>query len=176
MQYVGHGSISTSAPQNQSSYRSKSQTLSPGPGHGKADQQHDISNRSDTFCKICKVSCSGPSNYKQHIRGKKHRAMLHSPKLNKNAAVGPTKNQQPRCNLCQIVCIDHTSLQLHLNGQKHKAKLRMNELGKKGEISQQFWCEMCQVPCNNEETFQLHLKGKNHVARKYALEEEKKAI
>ncbi|KAL3528434.1 hypothetical protein ACH5RR_007756 [Cinchona calisaya] len=133
-------------------------------------QTHHIYNRSDTFCKLCKVSCTSHYNYKQHMRGQKHKKakLQHSPELN--------KNQQPRCNLCQVLCPEETSLRLHLNGQKHKARLRIIELGEEGKTSHEFWCELCQVPCTNEETFQLHLKGKSHVARRCALEEQKKTV
>lgn len=124
------------------------------------------SDNTNLFCKVCKVSCSGSFNYKQHVRGQKHKT-----KLKMQLRVGGNSSgtsHQPRCNLCQIWCTDENSLKLHFDGQKHRAKLKETELHQKGIVlHQQLWCELCQVPCSNEDSFRMHLRGKNHVARLY---------
>lgn len=117
------------------------------------------------FCHFCKVNCTTPYNYKQHVKGQKHKAKLQLLQMSRNAG-GLNKPQQPMCKLCQIWCSDETSLESHFKGQKHQAKLMEIENGQKGSTSQHLWCDLCQVPCTNEYTFRMHLEGKTHAARK----------
>lgn len=83
--------------------------------------KESVSNHTNLFCKVCKVSCLSSFNYKQHVRGQKHKSKLKMQQL----------QQQPRCNLCQIWCTDENNLKLHFDGQKHSAKLKETELQQK---------------------------------------------
>ncbi|XP_059644701.1 uncharacterized protein LOC132286386 [Cornus florida] len=125
------------------------------------------------ICKVCEVPCSGASNFKQHLKGQKHKARLQQLQLSREEGK-EKKDQRPWCQLCQIGCPDEDALQMHLKGQKHQAKLRELELGKKNGVNQP-WCELCQIWCMNEDAFEQHLKGKNHVARLYATGTNKRA-
>lgn len=128
-------------------------------------ESFQISNDTNLFCKVCKVSCSSSFNYKEHVRGQKHKTKL---KMQLRGGNSTRTFQQPRCNLCQIWCTDENTLRLHFDGQKHKAKLKEIELRQKGIVlHQQLWCELCQVPCSNEDSFRMHLRGKNHITRLY---------
>lgn len=123
-----------------------------------------VSNDTNLFCKVCKVSCLSSFNYQQHVRGQKHKSKL---------KMQQQRQQQPRCNLCQIWCTDENNLKLHFDGQKHSAKLKETELQQKEIVlhqrrqqqqqQQQLWCELCQVPedCISEEKT---TRRENHTA------------
>ncbi|KAK9278596.1 hypothetical protein L1049_028168 [Liquidambar formosana] len=126
------------------------------------------------FCKVCQVPCSGPFNFKQHLRGRQHKAnMKHSREDGRKQA-----NQQQRCELCEISCMDEYALKLHLNGQKHKAKVLELELGRKewgGIAHPRRWCELCKLWCMDDYALKQHLDGKKHIMKLHAVRGKKRA-
>ncbi|TKY73347.1 Zinc finger RNA-binding protein [Spatholobus suberectus] len=132
------------------------------PFHGSLNHQ---AKTDDLCCKICQISCLGPFNLKQHLRGHKHKQKLQMGR----------SNQTQWCEVCSVLCMNEDLLKLHFQGQKHKAKLQMLEISKQGgEASNKpKWCELCKLWCSDEFAFKQHLEGKKHIIQLHAMEKEK---
>ncbi|RDX80491.1 Zinc finger RNA-binding protein, partial [Mucuna pruriens] len=119
----------------------------------------------DIHCKICQISCSSPSNLKQHLKGHKHRQTVQKGR----------SNQTQWCEVCSVLCMNEDLLKLHFQGQKHKAKLQMLKINKEyGEApNKPRWCELCKVWCSDEFSFKQHLEGKKHIVQLHVMEKEK---
>ncbi|KAH1126728.1 hypothetical protein AAZX31_06G188700 [Glycine max] len=126
------------------------------PFHGTLNHEGELD---DIYCKICQISCSSPSNLKQHLRGRKHEQMLQK---------GGSNSQMQWCEVCCIPCMNEDLLKMHFQGQKHKAKLQMLEISKQGveAPNKPKWCALCKLWCSDEFAFRLHLGGKKHVKKK----------
>lgn len=119
------------------------------------------------FCEVCKVQCSGRLNYKQHIKGRKHRSTIQELKFGikdrgEDSAVG-SQRARKWCSLCRVWCMNDDNMKMHLTGQKHKAeedRLMLAQTG--GIIENQKYCDLCGIGCADDRAFQKHFYGKRH--------------
>lgn len=134
-------------------------------------QSDTLMPRADSlFCEVCKVQCSGPLNYKQHINGKKHWSKKQELKFGgikdrgDDSAVG-NKRGRKWCSLCRIWCMNDDNMKMHLAGQKHKTEQDRLLHAQTGEmIEQQKWGDLCGIGGTDGLALQMHLDGKRHKA------------
>ncbi|KAL5017691.1 hypothetical protein ScPMuIL_005219 [Solemya velum] len=83
------------------------------------------------YCDVCKISCTGPQTYKEHLDGQKHKK--------KEAALQTRANPQPTgcgpnqllCELCDVTCTSTDAYTAHIQGSKHQKVLKLHtKLGK----------------------------------------------
>ncbi|KAL5011182.1 hypothetical protein ScPMuIL_011739, partial [Solemya velum] len=83
------------------------------------------------YCDVCKISCTGPQTYKEHLDGQKHKK--------KEAALQTRTNPQPTgcgpnqllCELCDVTCTSTDAYTAHIQGSKHQKVLKLHtKLGK----------------------------------------------
>ncbi|CAI9112013.1 OLC1v1012376C1 [Oldenlandia corymbosa var. corymbosa] len=124
------------------------------------------------FCNLCKVECSGPFSYKQHLKGQKHRSNLRFQPLciRENSANTAAARKMRNCELCEIWCSDEDHLQVHFKGRKHQENLLGDQKQNSAQEQQQLWCGLCEVPCIDQQSYELHLRGKTHAFHLWALE------
>ncbi|XP_055918176.1 zinc finger RNA-binding protein-like [Eupeodes corollae] len=82
------------------------------------------------YCEICKISCSCPRAYTEHLESKKHKkreAGLNAP-AGSQPATGPNKYH---CELCDVICTDKDAYAAHVRGSKHQKVVKLHtKLGK----------------------------------------------
>ncbi|KAK4252491.1 hypothetical protein QN277_014484 [Acacia crassicarpa] len=140
---------------------------------------HDLplecQNQDKLYCKICKLSCSGPSNLTQHLMGRKHKSKLKDQDLEhiQKNGIGGRSNQIHWCELCKVSCMTEDLLNLHYKGKKHRIELQKFEMSKEkgGETtSQRKWCELCKIWCIDMCAYKQHLEGKKHLLQMHIME------
>ncbi|KAJ7978470.1 Zinc finger RNA-binding protein [Quillaja saponaria] len=130
-------------------------------------------------CKVCQVYCSGPFNFKQHLRGHKHKAKLQELEFRKKNGGEVAVTQRKWCELCKVSCMNESLLEMHLQGQKHKAKVQELEVSKRSggcNPKQRKWCDLCKIWCIDNFSFEQHLDGKKHFLRLHSVEIEKETM
>lgn len=85
-------------------------------------RQIPLVKKAGMFCKACQIPCTGPLHYKQHCRGRKHRARVEEFKMLKRGHKnnGGSRVVKPFwCDICRVQSTDEYGFSLHLNGKKH---------------------------------------------------------
>lgn len=82
------------------------------------------------YCEICKISCSCPRAYTEHLESKKHKkreAGQNAP-AGSQTVTGPNKYH---CELCDVICTDKDAYAAHVRGSKHQKVVKLHtKLGK----------------------------------------------
>ena len=82
------------------------------------------------YCEVCKISCSCPRAYTEHLESKKHKkreAGLNAP-AGSQPVTGPNKYH---CELCDVICTDKDAYAAHVRGSKHQKVVKLHtKLGK----------------------------------------------
>lgn len=82
------------------------------------------------YCEICKISCSCPRAYTEHLESKKHkkREASQNSSTGSQPVAGPNKYH---CGLCDVICTDKDAYAAHVRGSKHQKVVKLHtKLGK----------------------------------------------
>ena len=110
--------------------------LSPeSPDHSVAE--NEIANR-QYVCEPCGLEFKYRSQYKLHIKGKKHRYTIEPPEW--------------KCKDCNVSFRYESKLIRHMNSQKHLGKPNL-------------FCELCKYKASCLSQFNIHLATKKHLNR-----------
>jgi zinc finger RNA-binding protein len=80
------------------------------------------------YCEVCKISCAGPSTYKEHLEGQKHKKREQAMKKAENKR---GNQSQIHCDLCDVNCTGKDAYLAHIRGSKHQKTVKLHQkLGK----------------------------------------------
>ncbi|XP_012501593.1 PREDICTED: zinc finger RNA-binding protein 2 [Propithecus coquereli] len=85
------------------------------------------------YCDICKISCVGPQNYRQHLEGQKHKKKKEAAQKMGTQPDGSPLGVQGRlhCGLCAVSCTGADAYTAHIRGARHQKVFKLHtKLGK----------------------------------------------
>ncbi|XP_006869103.1 PREDICTED: zinc finger RNA-binding protein 2 [Chrysochloris asiatica] len=79
------------------------------------------------YCEICKISCSGPQTYREHLRGQMHRKKKVAQSTWSESDGSPRGVQAIlRCELCDVSCTGADAYAAHIRGSKHQKVFKLH--------------------------------------------------
>ncbi|KAL7598068.1 hypothetical protein Lser_V15G23803 [Lactuca serriola] len=140
---------------NRKGFPSSFMPTTSGAGHNPPQSLHSTELNSysqkktiEWKCPICKVSTTCESGLLDHLRGKKHKAIMESLRGDNNGKSNKSvethepfviknflgyvsnglkedtkKEMEWRCRICEVIATSEIDLQKHIAGRKHKAKV-----------------------------------------------------
>ncbi|KAK2489285.1 hypothetical protein MC885_006995, partial [Smutsia gigantea] len=84
------------------------------------------------YCDTCRIICSGPQAYREHLDGQKHKKKEAAQKTCVQSNVSPRGGQaRLHCSLCAVSCTGADSFAAHIRGAKHQKVVKLHtKLGK----------------------------------------------
>jgi len=124
------------------------------------------------YCKVCKVMCNSPSQWKHHVEGHQHQGRLEvedPPQriklrhISKRNSTFSDKMVRKADEFCPI-----RYEKSECNPPKgRRCKTKVAEISKRGLYGNRqnrtlMWCELCDVTCNSNLQYLSHIEGKRH--------------
>ncbi|KAJ1289717.1 hypothetical protein BS78_02G185800 [Paspalum vaginatum] len=131
--------------------------------------QYEQKALSEWFCRFCQSNCTCKSDLESHLRGKRHKARIHTlleecKNIAGNYASSPETEADSstwNCSLCQAKCNRQSELADHLRGKRHLLNFLLLQVEAKQYLSE-WGCGICQAKCNSASQFEDHCSSMGH--------------